>query len=742
MFTKQLSKKKLTNTFWRFLLSYIVVFFIPTMLMLFYFYPRITTITKDKAYDSLNTELSQYKENIEVQLTTIIQYSDIFFRNSHINLNMLKNNNEFNRFLLKQELRNMAGGNIFVEELFFYNKYTKYLTSSDSNFSREDFISDNNSFYFMNWDKEEMYDELENLDSVRIHPNETIYFDIDRSYQGIVVLVPVPYPNSNPYGVLLIIVTKDRLFSHFGNLADNGNNLIIFSDNGDVISSLHERDYLENENFIEKVNNIKSESDIITIAGEDYIIYKKKSDIAGLNMLSITPLDDVLGDVRSTISSILTVIITLFLIGIIIIFMFMYLNYLPIRRIKEKLTNEKARELKKDDMLFIDEAINALKKENNDLTEEVIINKNIAKEYFLIRLVNGNFENDEIIRSRAGEYNINLKDQSCCITFGSPNKNIVEVLEAINKVLSVKKNEELYYLIKGLQHEDFIVLFFFDDESEIKPYIYELYKLDKDICIGIGSNEKISQTNRSYTFSLAALEYGYHHRDFPVTSYYDMQYEDYNDIKGVVNQLNSVEISILHKDTEKMLDSVLKVIEFIRNKEIRNILKKTIYISANNILSKGLQEAGYKAEFIYVLPQNELDIMLAEENLLDKQKILLEYFDYKKTQKHTVIEEVIEYIIANFTDANLSLSAISDKFMMSGSSFSHYFKRNKGITFVKYLEDLRIEESKKLILYSSFSMDQISQKVGYNSANSFTRSFKKVVDMTPSEYKKTNKGSD
>ena len=67
---------------------------------------------------------------------------------------------------------------------------------------------------------------------------------------------------------------------------------------------------------------------------------------------------------------------------------------------------------------------------------------------------------------------------------------------------------------------------------------------------------------------------------------------------------------------------------------------------------------------------------------------------------------------------------------------SHSFNECYGIPPIKYLNQKRIEESKRLLETTNFSVLQIASIVGFSSQSYFSQTFKKAVGQTPLEYRK------
>ena len=61
--------------------------------------------------------------------------------------------------------------------------------------------------------------------------------------------------------------------------------------------------------------------------------------------------------------------------------------------------------------------------------------------------------------------------------------------------------------------------------------------------------------------------------------------------------------------------------------------------------------------------------------------------------------------------------------------------KKKNCTVLQYLENVRLKKARELLETSSLSISDISLMVGYNDPNYFARSFKKVYELTPREYR-------
>jgi YesN/AraC family two-component response regulator len=110
----------------------------------------------------------------------------------------------------------------------------------------------------------------------------------------------------------------------------------------------------------------------------------------------------------------------------------------------------------------------------------------------------------------------------------------------------------------------------------------------------------------------------------------------------------------------------------------------------------------------------------------------------KKSHNTELRDRIMEYIGTKYMDPNMCISNAASDFNLSESYFSQFFKEQIGEPFSNYIERIRIQKACNMISDKEENIiEQIAYKVGYNSAYSFRRAFKKVTGVSPSMYKIT-----
>ncbi len=98
--------------------------------------------------------------------------------------------------------------------------------------------------------------------------------------------------------------------------------------------------------------------------------------------------------------------------------------------------------------------------------------------------------------------------------------------------------------------------------------------------------------------------------------------------------------------------------------------------------------------------------------------------------------KVMQYINENFTDPMFGMNNIADYLGMTIYTASRMLKTMIGINFRKYLNDMRIEYAKDLLLGTELSVNEIAEKSGFTSPSYFISIFRSSEGITPSNFRK------
>lgn len=102
---------------------------------------------------------------------------------------------------------------------------------------------------------------------------------------------------------------------------------------------------------------------------------------------------------------------------------------------------------------------------------------------------------------------------------------------------------------------------------------------------------------------------------------------------------------------------------------------------------------------------------------------------------YKVAEQISKYISENY-GSDLSLSHLSQKFSVTPSYLSRFFKKSTGISLNEYINIVRITEAEKLLRSTDMSITEVAFECGFNDSNYFSAVFKKAKGITPKKFSK------
>lgn len=116
--------------------------------------------------------------------------------------------------------------------------------------------------------------------------------------------------------------------------------------------------------------------------------------------------------------------------------------------------------------------------------------------------------------------------------------------------------------------------------------------------------------------------------------------------------------------------------------------------------------------------------------------------DSSERVTHSVIRErrldqsftaIIEFLQNNLT-SNFTFSQLCDTFAVSGTQMKRLFSQKTGMGVMKYFSFMKIQHAKQLIREESANFSEIAHGLGYSGIHQFSKQFKRITNMSPSEY--------
>ncbi len=133
-----------------------------------------------------------------------------------------------------------------------------------------------------------------------------------------------------------------------------------------------------------------------------------------------------------------------------------------------------------------------------------------------------------------------------------------------------------------------------------------------------------------------------------------------------------------------------------------------------------------------------------------KNKKNSSFFEEKEKYKNKELDEVlIERITKGlqevkekelYLNSNITLTKVAKELHISSHILSQFINNNLGKSFSLYVNELRIEKAKELLVSNKeYSIESIGYESGFNSKSTFYTTFKKVTGQTPADFQKSMK---
>ncbi len=110
-------------------------------------------------------------------------------------------------------------------------------------------------------------------------------------------------------------------------------------------------------------------------------------------------------------------------------------------------------------------------------------------------------------------------------------------------------------------------------------------------------------------------------------------------------------------------------------------------------------------------------------------------------EKGRDLKTLLHFINENYDNTDLNLNTISMKTVLSEARIRDLLKKSVGMSLRQYINDIRITETKRLLIESDLQIKEIAFKVGYRHLSSFNRAFSEDMKMSPAEFREKYKSA-
>lgn len=324
------------------------------------------------------------------------------------------------------------------------------------------------------------------------------------------------------------------------------------------------------------------------------------------------------------------------------------------------------------------------------------------------------------------------------------NDNLRKVYEHVK---SFEKNYKDFAVFNDLDG-NIVIIYASNEKKALEQKLYSYLKniveniSDKfslDYFVTIGNIEKsFNDVYKSYNTALKMQDYllinGYN----KVVTYKDYE-QEYNIKNNELNiDLSKIRAVILNKNKEEgkryideMYDKLCSY-EYVTPETLQNTSIQ-IMMNINKIASELNVENKKYNKNLKKLVLDISNIQTIEQLKTRIKEEILEVIDKLKANSgdmSPVIRQVLKYINENY-DEDISLKYLSEKYNINPSYLGQVFNKEVGESFSYYLNKVRNEKAKKLLLTTNIKVKDIAKMLGYEDTSYFYRKFKKYFGVSP-----------
>lgn len=271
--------------------------------------------------------------------------------------------------------------------------------------------------------------------------------------------------------------------------------------------------------------------------------------------------------------------------------------------------------------------------------------------------------------------------------------------------------------------------------------------LQVTITLGTGVTvHDISQVHQSYESALQSLGYSLTLGRDGIVMYSDLpqgrEQESYRYLQNIADLVKAFRLT-----QEVWRDHLKQMLDRAESEPLRDESIRSLVLSLLQMLSRELEGMSEPLDLLLTgdTANATIESIAEAETIEDVYHVLHHYLDQvyahyievgESTNYHALIGEMKSYIEDHFANPDLSLNHLSERFNVTPKHVSHLFKAELDIKFIDFLVQLRLRRAEELLSSTEDTIQNIAIQVGYANSITFGRVFKRIIGVTPGDYRK------
>lgn len=498
----------------------------------------------------------------------------------------------------------------------------------------------------------------------------------------------------------------------------------------------------------------------IHVGGERYHIIVNQADKNGHTYIALTPVKAVQREAQKIQRFTMVLMLICATIGIVFAYMLAGFHYHPLRELMDVYGGFQRRKGDIDEYQWLKGKTTQNIRENRNIKKLYYEKKNALRHEYLYRLValpydgkalkeEGGFQ-DEFLQK--GNYLVGLFYFNCLSEEAmrkAMDRNLIRFI--LNNVMDELTEGRIKTEIVDMT--DCYAVIVNSDLSlpEIREVTEEVVEqLQKFLCSRIGVDliavfgtleKELMGINQSYMFARETSEY---RNEISKDSF--IWYEDIRNRHTIYQYSIETEQKIIYAIYSGQVENAYTWLEDVVKtnyceRRIAGFVKNCLVAELTGTIIKGAEQAGGTEYILNYMEKHPVPQYYQEEEVLAYFHALIHGVcenisnnEKAKRDNRQFSVQVMNYVKENYQNPDLNISITALHFKITPSYLSSLFKEQTGQSLLDYINRMRIERVKELLM-ENYSLNEICEKTGFRSSGAMIRVFKKFTGITPGQMK-------
>lgn len=393
-------------------------------------------------------------------------------------------------------------------------------------------------------------------------------------------------------------------------------------------------------------------------------------------------------------------------------------------------------------------------KRKEDLEKALSRSISLLKREAFIELLKGRYTSEKALEEKLGAAQLKLSGEPCTVMLLKMKETSeysgTYIKELFKKLTDFFEDGRWGYAFQMSEEE---IVFLVNAQgvnskwcSLLAENIFLRFRLDEaGAVLGLGGEyERLGRIKYSFIEAEKAVEYRYL-SPTPIVSYFDIQ-KHFLDLEKVSYPLQFVETvmeGLKGANSELLSNSLDAYFSQIKQKRVEIAHFKSVMMELLFVLRKELKGMNIDLSKVFIDEFEDIYSIQKKSGLEEIWKVVVQFImsilDFiestaNKNNKQ-IIKEVMKLIEESFSSKDLTLNDVAEKIYLTPNYVSMLIKKETGQNFSEIILRKRIEKAKELLFDETLKTYEIAEKVGYVDQNYFFKAFRKVVGMTPGEFR-------